>query len=537
MKTYILIILSVCITPLCCLYANDTDDIKSLMEKAEDGLYTSPQQTVFLTAKGLTMTNDIHKINQLLYTKALAERLLGNNDGSLSSLYKIELETSSTNISFKGDVYNLMALCYCSLSDFQKAIELSDNAISLFKTNSDSMKLASAYNNRGVIHNHLNENVQSEKFLLEALKINRKLKNIKGISANLNNLCLYHGDLDKQKEWINEAIIINKNLNAQWSLAENYNNLGRLYIYESDYKSAIQALDKAYSIALEIGAKGIICDNYEYKSWLHAQSGEYQKAFEYQSELNSLRQELQSENNLRKIELNIADEKLNEVIRENEIKKQEYEIQRLRKNIYIIIIFCALVGIITILLNQRSKRKKKLALIRARYRLEQSQHEIARQKVELQNMELANAQLILENNKHQMTNMAAFLKSRNELLDKIKELIKQGYKLNGNELTIHLKKINAIITQYQNNDKTNSATLKSTDDINNEFLERLEKIHPNLTQGEKYLACLLRTDMSAKEIAIITGTTPKTINMNRYRLRKALNLNGDTDLTEYIRSI
>ena len=104
-----------------------------------------------------------------------------------------------------------------------------------------------------------------------------------------------------------------------------------------------------------------------------------------------------------------------------------------------------------------------------------------------------------------MTNMAAFLKSRNELLEKIKELIKEGYKLNGSEATIHMKKINAIITQYQNNDKTNSATLKSTEDINNEFIERLEKRHPNLTQGEKHLACLLRTDMSAKEIAIITA--------------------------------
>lgn len=536
MKNFLISITFIYISSLCKIFAAN-GDVKDIIKKVEDGLYTTPKQTVFLASKALTETDDKNDIVKLLFIKALAERLLGNNDESLYTLYKINLNSFNQESSLKGEIYNLMSICYCNLSDYQKAIELNDNAISIFKANNDSTNLASAYNNKGVIHNHMYEDAQSEKFLLEALKINRAIKNLKGISANLNNLCLYHGNLEKQKEYIQEAIIINKNLDAQWSLAENYNNLGRLYIYEKDYDNANKALKKAYTIANGIGAKGIICDNHEYLSMLYAQSGNYKKAFEYQTKLNSLKQELLSENNLRKIELNIAEEKLNEVIRKNEIKKQEFKIKKLKRNIYITIIICSLVTIITVLLTQRLRRKKKLALIKAQYKLEQSQHEVARQKMELQDMELKNAQLTLENNKQQMTNMAAFLKSRNELLEKIKGLIKQGYKLNGSEATIHLKKINAIITQYQNNDKTNSTTLKSTDDINNEFIERLRKKHANLTRGEIHLACLLRSDMSAKEIAIITGTTPKTINMNRYRLRKALNLSSEADLAEYIKQI
>ena len=456
MRNYSIAIIFIFISSLFNILAANSD-VKNTIKKAEDGLYTNPRQTVFLASKALTETDDENDIVRLLFTKAQAERLLGNFDESLNSLYKINLE-SLNETDIKGEIYNLMALNYCNLSDYQKAIELNDKAISIFKINNDSIRLAYAYNNKGIIHNHMSEDTQTEKFLLEALRINRALRNIKGISANLNNLCLYHGNLSQQKEYIQEAIIINKNLDAKWALAENYNNLGRLYIYEKNYENANTALKKAYTIANEIGAKGIVCDNYEYLSRLNAQSGNYQKAFEYQTKLNSLKQELQSENNLRKIELNIAEERLKEVIRENEIKKQEYEIQKLERNIYGIIIIFSLITVITILLTQRSKRKKKLALIKAQYKLEQSQHEIARQKMELQNMELQNAQLTLENNKQQMTNMAAFLKSRNELLEKIKELIKQGYKLNGSETTIHLKKINAIITQCQNNDKTNSVT-------------------------------------------------------------------------------
>lgn len=440
MRNYSIAIIFIYISSLCNILAANSD-VKNTIKKAEDGLYTNPRQTVFLASKALTETDDKNDIVKLLFIKAQAERLLGNNDESLYSLYKIDLASLNSHKSYEGEIYNLMSICYCNLSDYQKAIELNDKAISIFKSNKDSIKLASAYNTRGIIHTHINENEQSEKFLLEALKINRILKNLKGISANLNNLCLYHGDLSKQKRYIQEAIIINKNIDAKWALAENYNNLGRLYIFGNDHINAPRALEKAYIIADEIGAKGIICDNHEYYSMLYAQSGNYKKAFEYQTKLNSLKQELLSENNLRKIELNIAEEKLNEVIRENEIKKQEYEIQRLERNIYgMIIIFC-LVIVITVLLTQRSKRKKKLALIKAQYKLEQSQNEIAKQKMEIQNMELKNAQLSLENNKQQMTNMAAFLKSRNELLEKIKELIKQGYKLNESEITIHLKKL------------------------------------------------------------------------------------------------
>ena len=101
----------------------------------------------------------------------------------------------------------------------------------------------------------------------------------------------------------------------------------------------------------------------------------------------------------------------------------------------------------------------------------------------------------------------------------------------------HLKKVNAFIGQYQNGDKTTGTLLLNIEEKNKEFLERLTQKHPDLTQGEKYLATLLRVNLSTKEISMITGTIPKTINMNRYRLRKALDLSTEEDLTEYLQKI
>lgn len=143
----------------------------------------------------------------------------------------------------------------------------------------------------------------------------------------------------------------------------------------------------------------------------------------------------------------------------------------------------------------------------------------------------------LQASQQEATSFAVFLKSRNELLDKIREMIKEGYKIDSQAIVPHLKKINSFIKQYQNGDKANTPLLTNIEDKNNEFLQKLITLHPKLTQGEKYLATLLRVNLSTKEIAMLTGTTPKSVNMNRYRLRKSLNLSAEEELTDYLQNI
>ena len=43
--------------------------------------------------------------------------------------------------------------------------------------------------------------------------------------------------------------------------------------------------------------------------------------------------------------------------------------------------------------------------------------------------------------------------------------------------------------------------------------------------------------MSTKEISMLLGLETKTINMNRYRLRKALGIPQDADLHDYLTSL
>ena len=70
-----------------------------------------------------------------------------------------------------------------------------------------------------------------------------------------------------------------------------------------------------------------------------------------------------------------------------------------------------------------------MQLMVTRYNLEQSEHELAELKVRQQELELKSVQSALYNSRQEATSFAVFLHSRNEMLEKIREMIKQGYKM------------------------------------------------------------------------------------------------------------
>ncbi|MDO9152715.1 MAG: helix-turn-helix transcriptional regulator [Paludibacter sp.] len=73
--------------------------------------------------------------------------------------------------------------------------------------------------------------------------------------------------------------------------------------------------------------------------------------------------------------------------------------------------------------------------------------------------------------------------------------------------------------------------------VHNDFSSRLTLKFPNLTPQEKRLLVLLRIGLSSKEISPILNISPKSVEINRHRLRKKLNLNKDENLIQFIKSM
>ncbi|MEL5892152.1 tetratricopeptide repeat protein [Bacteroides sp. GD17] len=535
-----LYLLLACFLLIASLQAQDIKQAQTLIEQAQRYLYNNPKQASYYASQAVALfsedkPNETRAQAMLLYCQA--EQLLGNFDLSIKNLYDTQKYINPANKKQNAQLYSLMGRVYSKLGDYNKAIELNDKATSIFKAIGDSVSIAGCYNERGVMHHYLNEFVVAERFFQRALAINRAQRNLKEIATNLNNLCLYQGNTEEKLAFIREAITINKNLDAQWSLGENYNNMAKQYYYGKQYSKALEALQKAYEYAHNIGARELICDNYEYSSMVYAAIGDYAQAYKYLGKMHNLSKDLQSSNKLRNIEQEISYKRYQDQKYATEMQEQTYKIEILKRNLWLLGSVLILGIVVSIFLYKWYKRRKDVQLVEARYQLEMSEREVSELKLHQQELELQNVQNALDNSRQEATSFAVFLRSRNELLDKIREMVKEGYKMDATNLVPHLKRINTFISQCQSGDKTNSTLLTNIEDKNNEFLQRLVTLHPKLTQGEKYLATLLRVNLSTKEISMLTGTTPKTINMNRYRLRKSLNLSSEEDLTDYLQNI
>ncbi|MFI3321271.1 MAG: LuxR C-terminal-related transcriptional regulator [Rikenellaceae bacterium] len=524
-------------------------NILPMLEKAKKLHNSNPNLSLYYSNEGVKMIDELEENSseniakfadlktKLLLQSAITSRFLGDFDLSISYLYDALGEVPNDNLTLKGEIEAEMSSVYCYLFDFNKAIELNDSATAIFKSLGDSIMLANCYNNRGIIECYIYEYDIAQQFFMKSLEINREHKLLKEVAANLNNMSLYRGDCDEKIDFLNEAIAINKNLDSNWSLAENYNNLGRQYYFAERYSESQAALNVAREYAEKVEAKALICDNNEYRADLYFEMGNYKEAYKSLHELYVLSSELSNSDKLRDVEQRIYRQNEMRQRQESMLQEIDHKQKLLRRNILLCIIIALSITMVSVLFYNWRRRKRDIELMKTKYDLAEATLELDALKIKQQDLELESVQIAYEASKKEAVSFAAFVQSRTELLNKIRTMIKQCEKMKSDEIIPHLKSANLFISQYLGADKGDSSLLMGVDAKNEEFLSKLSAKHTSLTSGEKKLASMLRINLSTKEIAILMGISPKTVNMNRYRLRKSLKLEADSDLVEYLKSI
>ena len=170
----------------------------------------------------------------------------------------------------------------------------------------------------------------------------------------------------------------------------------------------------------------------------------------------------------------------------------------------------------------RYRQKKKMQIIA-------SNKEITKQKEQILLLDAAKAQEESKHFKTELTTAALFVRSRNEILDSIRNQIRESYSMSEGDRLDKLHQISRTIKQL-NSKATEIDVL--VDKISDGFVFKLTKKYNNLSTNDKRLASLLYIGMSSKEIAYICQSIPKTVDMARYRLRKKMELDSDKSLIE-----
>ena len=139
-----------------------------------------------------------------------------------------------------------------------------------------------------------------------------------------------------------------------------------------------------------------------------------------------------------------------------------------------------------------------------------------------------NLQQDIENKNRELGISTMNLIKKNELLNAIKKELKNANKVDD---------FKSVVKLINNN-------LNTTDDwklfevaFNNadkDFLKKIKNKHPNLTSNDLRLCAYLRLNLASKEIAPLLNISHKSVEVKRYRLRKKMGLDHDTNLTNYI---
>jgi len=144
----------------------------------------------------------------------------------------------------------------------------------------------------------------------------------------------------------------------------------------------------------------------------------------------------------------------------------------------------------------------------------------------------------IEHKEKEQKKIALSIIRKNKILEDLKSGIDNLKSKPENEIKhSDLNSLKVSIIDNLNLDKERKSFDKYIKEINNSFYQNLINKYPDLTENEKKLCSLLRLKLSSKEIASILNITSKSVEVNRYRLRKKMNFKKNDKLVKELRKL
>jgi DNA-binding CsgD family transcriptional regulator len=182
-------------------------------------------------------------------------------------------------------------------------------------------------------------------------------------------------------------------------------------------------------------------------------------------------------------------------------------------------------------LREKTRHEKRLA---QREKIFQEKSELSEKEIiNLRNESLRN-EMVFKNKELANTTLHLIQKNRTltSLKNDLSKLIKNAPSgSTESQLANNLiKKINKDLRNEKNWELFNNYF----DEVHQDFINRLKEKYLDLTPKELRLCAYLRMNISSKEIAPLMNISVRGVEISRYRLRKKLQLDHDTNLAEFI---
>lgn len=536
-------------------------------------LHANSQQADSLVKLALVSPPDTIKVKQLVE----ASKLYANYDLYQSISVAEQAVEMATKLGYPNvKAYALFQLgnAFMAQGILTKAIETYYLTLEILKAEQNTKVMAYLYSNLGAIKLYLKDYPSAKKEFLKVLNIYNMIDphhldlDIKQrLPVTLNNLGYVYQDLHQADsaayyyrlgiqltekppsdqlirskllnnmaslylDWslpdsafrpINEALELQIKASNMEGIAASYNLLSLYYKDKKQMRKAITFSNEGLLIAHQLGSITLIAQLTENIYHYYKDLGQSDSALKYHVIFKQFSDSLNREETLKeltRIELT-SQFKAQQLIRQNAHEKRE-------SRLYLFLGILGLLVFTLILLFLLTQSRL------GRLRLQKTNADLQMQNTQLEKVNLENK---LELRNKELTTNVMYLIRKNELIGQIAADLLQNKQLFKKENQQLIHRIIRDLEKAQDEAIWNDFEIRFQQ-VHNFFYQTLQNIAPDLTTNERRLCAFLRLQMSTKEIATITGQSPRSIEVARTRLRKKLNLtNTDTSLIDFLMSI
>ena len=141
---------------------------------------------------------------------------------------------------------------------------------------------------------------------------------------------------------------------------------------------------------------------------------------------------------------------------------------------------------------------------------------------------------ITQNKDREMMNVSLNLLNNQQFLKELKRDIENNIKEDVSTIKKELKRTITRIDYNLDHEDDWENLKKHFNSVHIGYVDKLIKMHPSLTDIELRHCIFIKLHMQTKEIANILHIDPRSVQASRYRLKKKMNLDENTDLKEYL---
>jgi signal transduction histidine kinase len=256
---------------------------------------------------------NIHQTVNVLILRGINEYYSGDFEGAIGYYYQaLDLAEQFHDSVCLASANRNLGIVYDELEDYNEAINYYQKSLAISRSIRDSVQIGKSFQNIAISYQNKKELSKAKEYVGEASLIASSLKDttmIIHLTNILGTIAYYQEKLDESLEYYLKALELYRQTNNRTGITYVYNNIGLVYLDKSEFKKSLEYFNQALSMANDLKMFDFTANIYSNLSVYYKDIKDFKNAYYYYDKYNMVKDSL-------------AGDKKNKIIRQIQAKYQ-----------------------------------------------------------------------------------------------------------------------------------------------------------------------------------------------------------------------